>query len=429
MRFRKIIIYALILVFVAGYYYYFEVYKRKQEQLEQASQRKVFTLDKEVIDRITLKTKDNIILIKKDNKWNITSPIEVEADQARIGELVSVLVNLESQRSIGPSGNLFDFGLDDPVVTIHFSVGPAEYFIHVGSQTPTMRFRYAQSSVREDIFLINAYEQTSLDKDLFDLRDKSLIRLEYEAIDSITIKREGSLLELAKQNGGIWELTGKEDTRLKNAHINNFIRQLSWLEASSFPQEYAFDPQAVDIAIELRSKNNSQSLKIWDRLSENSAVYAQSDVWQEVVTIPEAFLKTVPKDMKTIMDRSIVSLDVEKAYKLDLEFEGRVYQFQRKENDWYALKTKCNDGWEIDSFLFALAGLEYEDKLPLLPTNAKPKGRIRIFYKENLEVSDINLYSNYYVVLDESVFRVEDARMAALNDSIARICSFSEESE
>lgn len=429
MRFRKILIYALILAFVAGYYYYFEVYKRKQEQLKQASQSKVFTLDKEVIDRITLKTKDNIILIKEDNTWNITSPIEVEADQARVGDVLSVLVNLESQRSIGPSGNLADFGLVDPVVTVQFSAGPAEYFIHVGSQTPTMRFRYAQSSGRDDIFLINAYDQTSLDKDLFDLRDKSLFRLEYEAIDSITIKREGFLLELDKENDGIWKLRGKEDIRLKNAHINNLIRQLSWLEASSFPEEYAFDPQAVDIAIELRSKNNSQSLKIWDRLSENAAVYAQSDVWRDVVTIPEAFLKTVPKDLKTIMDRSIVSFDVEKAYKLDLEFEGRAYQFQRKENDWYALETKYKDGWEIDSFLFALAGLEYEDELPLLPTNAKPKGRIRIFYKENVEVSDINLYSNYYITLDEKIFSVDDAEMDTLNDSIARICSFTKESE
>ncbi|HOO36767.1 MAG TPA: DUF4340 domain-containing protein [Deltaproteobacteria bacterium] len=416
MRLKTLLISLGILVILAGYYYYFELYQPMAEQAEKEKARQIFTLDTSDIEQISIYGANTISLSKKDSRWWITTPIEKPADSSAVESLLFTLAGLRTQRSLGEVSSLRDLGLDPPELSLVFKTKEAEFFLNIGGQTPTKNYCYAGSSTRDDIFLINAYEKSGVDKDLFTLRDKHLFSLPYADIQRITIKRHALILEFLRNSDGLWHLFGDEARKVKTSKMNEFLGTLCRLEAQAYTSE-SQAPGEPDITIELASDGSAEALRIWQMPRGEEDIYAFSAVQDCMVTIRNSLLLLIPNDVMDVTDRSLLSIDERAVTKITL-LDGKEQTFSRKEDAWYRGDRRVHESHLIDAFIETLNMLEYEEEYMQVLKDAQRERSVQIFYQDASPVFDIVLYSQYYIGLGDRYYQINKGGMKTLHNAL-----------
>ncbi len=416
MRLGKLLISMSILIGLAGYYYYFELYRPRMEDAAKDKAREIFPLDTSDISQISIYGDNTITLLKKESAWWISSPIEKPADSSEVNSLLYTIAAMKAQRSLGEIGSLSGVGLDPPELSLVVKTEDAEFFLNIGNESPTKNYSYAASSGRDDIFLINAYEKSSVDKDLFALRDKHLFSVRYADIKRITIKRHALILEFLKNSDGTWHLPGDKTKKAKTSKINELLAKLCRLEAQTYSREphTQGDP---DITIELVCDDRSENLKIWQTPGSGENIYAFSDVQGCMMTIGDSLPGLIPNDMMDVMDRSLLSIDGGSVKKITVSGH-KTQVFTRKADDWYRGDRRLSAPHLMDSVLETLNMLEYEERYLQIPKDVSIQRSVQIFYEDTAPVFDIVLYSQYYIGLGDQVYRINEGGMKRVCDCL-----------
>ncbi len=416
MRLKTLLIALGILVILAGYYYYFELYRPIAHEAAKDKARQVFNLDTSGIEQISLYGANTISLSKKDSGWWIMTPIEKPADSSAVESLLYTLAGLRTQRSLGEVSSLRALGLDPPELSLVFKTKEAEFFLNIGNQTPTKNYCYAGSSTRDDIFLINAYEKAGIDKDLFTLRDKHLFSLPYADIKRITIKRHALILEFLRNSDGLWHLLGDEARKVKTSKMNELLGTLYRLEAQAYTSELETlgDP---DITIELAADDRTEDLRIWQMPRGEENIYAFSVVQDCMVTIRDSLLLFIPNDLMDVTDRSFISIAEGSVTKIIL-IDEKEQTYTRKADIWYRGERRIHEPHLIDAVLGTLNMLEYEEEYMQVPKDAQRERSVQIFYQDASPVFDIVLYSQYYIGLGDRFYRINEGGIKTVHDAL-----------
>src|SRR5262249_62152148 len=117
---------------------------------------------------------------KGGGAWNLADPVAAPADESEIGGTTSALPTADLVRVVDPNpSNLNDYGLSNPRIAISFKAsGDKDYkTLLVGEKTPTGADLFARRNDEKAVFLISAYQETSLNKSTFDLPDTNILTL------------------------------------------------------------------------------------------------------------------------------------------------------------------------------------------------------------------------------------------------------------
>ncbi len=113
---------------LGGFVYLYEIRGKQQEVEIQEQQKQVFDFKSEQIQTITIKQESEQLTLKIDEEaeektWNITAPVEKEADLQTVEFLLTELTNLKSDRSINTSvSQLSEYGLEKPEITVEIQL-------------------------------------------------------------------------------------------------------------------------------------------------------------------------------------------------------------------------------------------------------------------------------------------------------------------
>ena len=94
----------------------------------QEQQKQVFDFESEAVQAITIRKESEILTIKKaeeaeEKTWNITSPVEKEADLPTVEFLLDQLTGLKSDRVITTSpSQISEYGLEKPEITLEIQL-------------------------------------------------------------------------------------------------------------------------------------------------------------------------------------------------------------------------------------------------------------------------------------------------------------------
>ncbi len=105
----------VILLALGGYVYFVEVPHEKKA----AEEKKLLTLDKEAVSELTLTYPNRTLTLKKTDagKWRITQPIEADADETTVKNLINAIADAEVKRTLDEAPqDLAVYGLTTPVV-------------------------------------------------------------------------------------------------------------------------------------------------------------------------------------------------------------------------------------------------------------------------------------------------------------------------
>ncbi len=207
MSFKRNLIIALMLIIVATLYFYLFSTKKKREYEVEKSLR-LFTHPIDRVAMVSLKNSHGDFLLKKEeNTWYLKSPVERKADQDIVTVLLSNLAGAKKS-NIFESDEIEPYGLDSPraQVTLTFVDPERSVTILFGDRSAAAGKHFCKIKAEEDIFVVSSHVYNAIEKNVYDLRDKTILSINPGNVVAFTLETKFGKVEAAKKDND-WYLT------------------------------------------------------------------------------------------------------------------------------------------------------------------------------------------------------------------------------
>src|SRR6266851_911536 len=190
-----------------GSYIYFVTWKQDADSSTPKAEKVFAGVGADKVSDLTVRSESgDVTTVKKSNDaWQIVSPFTARASDADVTAVNGAIAQLEIGKVIDENPtNLKEFGLETPKLQVEFKTSDGKSGkILVGEKNATGSNLYAKRNDEKRVFLIQQYQETSLNKSAFDLRDKSIMSLQHDKIDGMEVAAGGKTMVFSK-SGSAW---------------------------------------------------------------------------------------------------------------------------------------------------------------------------------------------------------------------------------
>jgi uncharacterized protein DUF4340 len=190
----------------------------------------ILKIDPANITQLVIKQKgsDPVTLEKAGGTWQITGPKPYPADQNAVAGMLSTLSALTADRLLEDKGaNRQQYGLATPAVELDITgKGHSTQQLLLGDDTPAGGNAYAALAADPKVFTVGSYNKSSLNKNLNDLRDKSLITLNADKVSRVELLKKGEDIEFDRTKDG-WQILKPKASPAEASAVNDLVRTLT----------------------------------------------------------------------------------------------------------------------------------------------------------------------------------------------------------
>jgi hypothetical protein len=230
MRGRGLLVAAGLLAILGGAYYYENNKKPAETKPDPDAPPKLITLSTDQARQIDIRHKDETTIIQRDsaNKWQITAPKPLTADQAAASQIATSLADLTWDRLIEDKpADLSGYGLASPTSEVMLTTkdGKTRKLL-IGDETPTGGTFFAKLDGDPRVFTINTATKNNVDKTWKDLRDKRLLTFDQDKLTRIELTAKHQQVELGKNNQNEWQIVKPKPLRADGFAVEEVLRKL-----------------------------------------------------------------------------------------------------------------------------------------------------------------------------------------------------------
>jgi hypothetical protein len=363
--------------------YVFLVENKKSPETEEKKKEKVFALQKAKARELRLQPRagEAVTLKKSGDKWMLVTPSEAPADSNEIDSLLTTLENLETDEVVAETSNdLKQFGLDMPnnVVSVVQEGSPQPLKLLLGDKTPDGGGVYAKTPDKPRVFTIASFQEASLNKKPFDLRDRDLLKVKRDAVKALEVSGAGESYALERNDKGEWSITRPIKTLAGRWSVDGLLGTLESLKMESVAAEdaskdlkkYGLDKPQRTVKLTL-ADGGYKILEIGSSPSEKKyhAREAQSPL---VAVIPGAVVDDLAKGLKELRAKRLADVSSFDVEGILAQLEGKSVVLARstskdkdgvEQQSWKktAPEKKDAERSKVEDALFKLSGLEVQE--------------------------------------------------------------------
>lgn len=387
-----------------GAYIYFVTWKQPDTPDAGKKTDKVFAVASDKINeiKITSAAGEAVTARKNGTAWALTEPTSAPADEAEMSAITNALATADIVRVVDDNpSNLNDYGLSNPHIAVSFKAeGDKDYrHLFIGEKTPTGADLFARRNDDKKVFLIASFQESSLNKTAFDLRDKSVLKVDRDKIDSVELVAGTQTVAIAK-DGGDWKLTRPVPVKADYGTVEGLIGKLQTVRMKSIAaadaspadlKKYGLDkPQAT---VNLNAGSAKATLLIGGKTDDNN-LYARDASSPMVVTIDAALLDDIKKAPDDYRRKDLFEFRAYNANRVEIARNGQTYVFERMKST----DEKTPDKWKrvspnpgevdkdkFDAFLARLANMRASAFTPTTASTGtdKPAMTISVKFDDN----------------------------------------------
>lgn len=245
MRFRNTLLLLLVLLGLGAYVYWVELPEAEKADRKE----KLLDFEADRVDSITLVFPDReIALAKTDAGWRLVRPIEAEADEVAVKGVLSMLQSAEVTQELDVDrGDLAPFGLAEPYAAVRLVADGNELpEVRIGKAAPIGAAAYAVREGRDAVLLTGSAVRSGVDKSVKDLRGKTILRFEDDAVERVSIESPERTLVLERR-GSDWRIVAPVDEAADATVVRSYLATLRALRATDYPDE-TVDLETYDLA-------------------------------------------------------------------------------------------------------------------------------------------------------------------------------------
>jgi hypothetical protein len=370
---RNTLLLLLVLAALGAYLYWVEL----PHQKSQAEEKRLVAVDKDAVTGITLAYPDQTITLEKtqDGAWRITKPIEADADETTVKNLLSAVADAQVTRSLEDAGDkLASYGLQPPEATVTLSLKDGGMLppLKIGKTTQVGFAAYAQKGDDPKVYITGAALQSGVKKQVKDLRDKTVIVFDDANVQKLELKSAaGDIVVERGPDPEHWTIVAPARHPADPAEMRALLASVRGIRADDFVSDDAaadlktyglVDPRLA-VSVWLGKDQAQKTLLIGGTHEEQQkkTLYAKRAERPTVYTVPDYALKNIDKDLATLRDKTVLAFDKEKAAKITLtRKDGTGFTIAKRDGTWH-LETP-GEGAEraptISRFVEDLAGLK-----------------------------------------------------------------------
>src|SRR5688500_4562008 len=346
MRGLRFIILLIVAIPIAWYAYY----DSTKGPIDDSPKRdKVFTVEAEKIGELEIKSEsgDRTTLRRKGTEWEIVQPVAAPTDQAAVSGITSNLTSLEIQRVIDEKpADLKEYGLAEPRVEVAFTADGQQRRLQLGQKTPSGSDVYAKLADAPKVFLVSSYVDSTFNRNTFDLRDKSVLELDREKIDTMEVTAAGRTTRFEKKSGE-WQMAQPPAGRADVSAIDGLVSRVSSVQMKSVVpdatdlKKYGLDKPAV--SVRLGSGSSQATLLIGGAAEAEGSVYAKDVSRPAVFTIDSTLVEDLKKDPSEYRQKDLFDARSFNTTRLEIVRNGQTTVFEKT-------KVKDKDGKEEEKW-------------------------------------------------------------------------------
>ena len=368
---------ALLVVLVGlGAYIYFVTWKLPEEG-STTKQDKVFDgLVTDKIDEIRVQSdKGEVTAVKKGpDGWQITTPLTARASEPEVGGITTALQNIEVTRVIEDNPtDLKQYGLEPPRMVVVFTSPDAKSSgkLSVGEKTATGGGLYARRNDEKRVFLIQDYQEPSLNKSTFDLRDKAIVSLVHDKIDGAEVLTGGKTIQFTK-SGTDWKLVKPLAAKADFSTVESLIARVETAQMKSIVAEqptpadlkkYGLDKPDVTVTVSMGGKH--ATLMVGGKADDGN--YARDPANPAVVTVEGTLIADLKKEPNDYRPKGVFEVRSYNATRVEISRGGQTLVLERVKgpadnpdaDKWRRVSPNPGDAdkTKVESLLTALTDL------------------------------------------------------------------------
>ena len=357
---------------------YYDKHKRSEKPApETTHETKIFSLDAQHIQSITFKPRDGEAFScrREGGKWVITDPRPLAVDQGNFSGVLNSLTTATVDDVVDPHPtSLKDYGLDPPSFTLEVTADakPQSFTLLLGDDTPTSGGLYAQDSGSPEVFTLASYLKSSLEKKMFDLRDRRAMTLEADQLRKIRVEHKGTSWTLEKNPEGVWDLVLPPSVRADRFTVDGLVSQLRTLTMQSIAEEdkkktgdYGFG--SPELHMQLTGSDGTQTIVVGKKEKDSDRYYAMNSALDPLFTLNSDFITQFKKSPADLREKDLFSFSSFDVKHVEIDTPKGHWVFDQQGGKWKETAPKAKDANsdKMDTFLTDLRDLR---------ANSFPKG-------------------------------------------------------
>ncbi|NOY77568.1 MAG: DUF4340 domain-containing protein [Calditrichaeota bacterium] len=414
MKTKNTLILLVILIAISAYVYFYEIKGGEERKKEKEAAAELLPIKKDDVSEVILERPADHVRIhakKTDDQWKIIEPIETEGDKFAIEGLINSVLNSKVNRVVAhDTSSLQDFGLKPPEGIIILSTKSGQHdTIFVGSKNPTGSFLFIRKNHQPEVELTSTSMSYEVKRNLFDFRDKTVLKFEKENVDKLDLKvPKGHYI--VEKTGESWMITspvrkkadkaeiGKLLNKVKNARVRKFV-----VEKAPSLAKYGLSHPKYVFTVFLKPNQSRKTLLIGKK-EDKETVYAKDDSRNPIMSIPKSVPDGLNVSLFDLRDKTILHFKRENLSKIELIYPDSTIICQKDTSgNWMitfpdSAKTKS---WKMSSLLSSLKNLKAKEfpgegkRLFARTGLKKPQLIVRLYDKDGKFVESLLIGKTY----------------------------------
>ena len=330
--------------------------------------------------------------------WRLTSPLQAAADEGEVTSLVDALASLRIERVVEKeSKDPAAYEIPTTEVSLWLKGQDSPVRLLVGMENPLDKTLFAKREGDPRIVLLASTLKTTLDKPVFDFRQKDVFKFAVADVKGIRVKAKDVAWQAAREETG-WFLKAPVAALAAKTKVDSLLDSLSGLRAKAFVaetktpaaiKEFGLDKPEYEVALSLPAANQEIVFSL-HKQGENA--YATTSPSTKIITFEGTLLADLDRKVDEMREKKIADFYSWEADRIALKRDGV---------DIAAVKEKAGDAekWildgpakeeadraKIEDFIRKIEGLEaatfVDGPGPLAPYGLDPGAEIRIRTKD-----------------------------------------------
>jgi len=332
---------------------------------------------------------------KKDQQWQMVSPISGPAEQGTVNADVSVIANLKYTTAYDksdpdrPTNEMTALASPRRVVKLTDKDGKS-HVLKIGARQKLSTKTYVQKEGDDTVYLVDADLNKSLRRTLADYRGKHVSQ--FNAVEATRIEIRGEQNYSLVKKDRKWTIETPLKARADQAAVSRLLQAVSSMTVSSFVDDapktlrpYGLDPAKLVVAITTEKKTPkkiegppttapakpeydvaTRTIRVAFGGSAEKTVFAKLDDPDSpaVFEVADDILKRVGLPLTELRDKRIVDIQTPRAQRIKLTRSGRSIELVKQGAEWKitsGAQGAASDVAEfaaVDDLLKAVSGLK-----------------------------------------------------------------------
>jgi hypothetical protein len=307
----------------------------------------------EAVQAVSLRTDFLHVRLERHEKgkWRITEPIQVAADSGKVSDLLRSLTQDQIQTFPDKPASLKMVGLDPPRGEIRLTLdGGTKATLFLGAKKKEGGQKkeggvYARRSREEQVLVLKETFLTEIPKQVADLRDRTLLAVDREKVDTIELVTPKGRTVLSKA-GDTWSMKEPEEASADQRMINDLLWDLTTTRVKEFVDDdaktlkpYGLDAPPVTVRL-LDPQGKPLSTLTLAKASNDEGAYVRVGDSQAVTLVEARLYEQLDKGPFDFRLRQLLSFETWDVGKMELSRNGQEILLEKRKEQWELKKPK-----------------------------------------------------------------------------------------